>query len=134
MEAALMGGRHVALPTLLWFALATISCAPTTGPTTAAGAAAAAKPAAGAVPSPVANAAASPVDQAAASSATAPAAFDEQAVAAFYRGKTIRLTVGYAPGGSFDLHARVVARHLPRYTPGNPNVVVENRPGAGGFV
>ena len=61
-------------------------------------------------------------------------AFDEQAIGNFYRGKTIRLVVGYAAGSSFDLHARVVGRYLSQYMPGNPNVIVENKSGAGGFV
>ena len=59
---------------------------------------------------------------------------DDQAVADFYRRKTVRIVVGYAAGGAFDVHARTVARHLPRYVPGNPNVIVENRPGAGGIL
>lgn len=59
------------------------------------------------------------------------AKFDEKAVAEFYRGKTIRIIVGSAPGGGFDLYARALARYLPQYVPGAPNVIVENRPGAG---
>ena len=54
------------------------------------------------------------------------AGFDEQAVASFYRGKTLRLVVGYAPGGGNDLAARMLARHMPKYLPGDPNIVVEN--------
>jgi tripartite-type tricarboxylate transporter receptor subunit TctC len=45
--------------------------------------------------------------------------------------KTITLTVGYAPGGSYDLYARFVARFLGRHVPGQPAVVVQNMPGAG---
>jgi tripartite-type tricarboxylate transporter receptor subunit TctC len=62
------------------------------------------------------------------------ATFDEQAVASFYRGKTIKVLVGFAPGGTFDLYARMVAKVLPKHIPGNPNVVVENRPGAGSML
>jgi tripartite-type tricarboxylate transporter receptor subunit TctC len=60
--------------------------------------------------------------------------FDEQAVANFYRGKTIRILVGFAPGGTFDLYARMVAKVLPKHIPGNPSVVVENKPGAGSIL
>ena len=49
----------------------------------------------------------------------------------FYKGKTITLVVGYASGGSYDLNARLVARHFGRFIPGNPAVVVSNMPGAG---
>jgi tripartite-type tricarboxylate transporter receptor subunit TctC len=53
------------------------------------------------------------------------------AVADFYKGRTITLIVGYGPGGGYDLFARLMARHLGRYVPGNPTVVVQNMPGAG---
>ena len=49
----------------------------------------------------------------------------------FYKGKTISVVVGATPGGAFDINARVVARYLPKYVPGNPSVVVQNMPGAG---
>ena len=52
-------------------------------------------------------------------------------VADFYKGRTITLIVGYGPGGGYDLFARLMARHLGRYIPGNPTVVVQNMPGAG---
>ena len=52
-------------------------------------------------------------------------------VAAFYRGKTIRLVVGIGVGSGYDINARVLARHLPKYIPGNPTVIVQNQPGAG---
>ena len=55
------------------------------------------------------------------------------AVADFYRGKTITFTVVFAPGGTFDLYSRLVAAHLPKYVPGNPRIVVQNVPGAGGL-
>src|SRR5689334_12747092 len=44
----------------------------------------------------------------------------------FYRGKTIRVIVGSAAGGGFDTYSRVIARHLGKYLPGNPNLIVEN--------
>ncbi len=59
---------------------------------------------------------------------TARAAAD---VLAFYRGKTIRLVIGTAPGGGVDLIGRLVAKHLRDHIPGNPSIVVQNMPGAG---
>src|SRR3954470_387903 len=50
-----------------------------------------------------------------------------------YRGKTINLMVGSGEGGGFDLSARLVAQFLGRYIPGNPNIVVQNMPGASGL-
>jgi tripartite-type tricarboxylate transporter receptor subunit TctC len=51
----------------------------------------------------------------------------------FYAGKTIKLYIGFGPGGGYDLYARVLARHLRRFIPGTPNVIPENMPGAGGL-
>ncbi len=48
----------------------------------------------------------------------------------FYRGKTIRLIVGLAPGGGFDTYSRVIARHMGKHIPGAPAMVVDNMPGA----
>lgn len=53
------------------------------------------------------------------------------AVADFYKGKQVSVIVGYGPGGGYDVYARLVARHIGRHIPGNPNVVVQNMPGAG---
>lgn len=65
----------------------------------------------------------------------APAAMaDTAAVKAFYRGKTINMLVATSPGGRYDVNARLIARHLNRFIPGNPNVVVQNTPGGGGLV
>lgn len=50
---------------------------------------------------------------------------------AVYSRKGITLTVGYAPGGSYDLYARFTGRFLGRHLPGKPAVVVQNMPGAG---
>jgi tripartite-type tricarboxylate transporter receptor subunit TctC len=48
-----------------------------------------------------------------------------------FEGKTIRIVVGFGPGGGYDSYARVLARHYGQHLPGRPNVVVENMPGAG---
>lgn len=58
-----------------------------------------------------------------------PARADE--VAGFYRGRQITLYVGFSPGGGYDVYARLLARHIGKYIPGRPNVVVQNLPGAG---
>jgi tripartite-type tricarboxylate transporter receptor subunit TctC len=55
-------------------------------------------------------------------------------VANFYRGKQVRLIVGTAPGGGYDLFARIVARHIAAHIPGQPTVIVQNLPAAGGLV
>src|SRR5262245_28916265 len=55
-------------------------------------------------------------------------------VAAFYHGKQIRILVGSAPGGGYDLFARVVARHMAQHIPGHPTIIVQNFPAAGGMV
>jgi len=52
-------------------------------------------------------------------------------VAAFYKGKVVRLIVGIGVGSGYDINARLVARYLPKYIPGNPTVIVQNQPGAG---
>src|SRR5262249_29731571 len=49
----------------------------------------------------------------------------------FYKGKQINLIVGSGPGGGYAVVARLLARHLGRYVAGNPNIVVQNMPGAG---
>jgi tripartite-type tricarboxylate transporter receptor subunit TctC len=49
----------------------------------------------------------------------------------FYAGKTITFIVGGDAAGGYDVYARAIARHLARFIPGNPNVVVQNMPGAG---
>jgi tripartite-type tricarboxylate transporter receptor subunit TctC len=64
--------------------------------------------------------------------AAAPALADD--VASFYRGKQIRFVVGSAAGGTYDLLARIVAQHLPAHIPGNPSIIVQNQPTAGGAV
>ncbi|HUK61077.1 MAG TPA: hypothetical protein VLV50_17745 [Stellaceae bacterium] len=49
----------------------------------------------------------------------------------FYRGKTVTIMVGFSPGGGFDINARLLARHIGKHIPGNPDVIVTNLPGAG---
>lgn len=51
-------------------------------------------------------------------------------VADFYRGKSVRIVVGFGTGGGYDLYARLVAAHLGQHIPGKPSVIVENMPGA----
>jgi tripartite-type tricarboxylate transporter receptor subunit TctC len=55
-------------------------------------------------------------------------------VAAFYAGKTMRMVIGYPPGGSNDIYARIVAKHIGRFIPGSPTVISQNMPGAGSLV
>src|SRR5882672_8903330 len=57
-----------------------------------------------------------------------------QDVAAFYKGKQLRFIVGSAAGGGYDLFARIVARHIGNSIPGNPSIIVQNQPAAGGVV
>src|SRR5215813_12575176 len=52
-------------------------------------------------------------------------------VADFYQGRTIDLEIGYSTGGGYDIYARMLARHLGRFIPGNPTIVPKNMPGAG---
>lgn len=61
----------------------------------------------------------------AAATTMAPAAAQD-----FYKGKTITIVVGFTAGGGFDLNARLLARHLGRHLAGNPDVIVQNMPGA----
>lgn len=60
--------------------------------------------------------------------------FDLPAQTNFYQGKTIRVVVGSSTGGGYDLWARLMALHLGKHIPGNPVLVVQNMPGAGGVV
>jgi len=56
-----------------------------------------------------------------------------QAPVEFYKGKNIEIQVNVSVGGGYDLYARMLARHMSRHIPGNPNVVVQNMPGGGGM-
>jgi tripartite-type tricarboxylate transporter receptor subunit TctC len=63
--------------------------------------------------------------------------FDVAAIYAqsnFYQGKTVTVVVGSAPGGLYDLWGRLLARTMGKYIPGNPNMLVQNMPGAGSIV
>jgi tripartite-type tricarboxylate transporter receptor subunit TctC len=61
--------------------------------------------------------------------ATAPSQAQE-----FFRGKQLTIVVGFSAGGGYDVTARLYARHYGRHIPGNPNVIVQNMPGAGSAV
>ncbi|MGH7927503.1 MAG: Bug family tripartite tricarboxylate transporter substrate binding protein, partial [Candidatus Binatia bacterium] len=61
-------------------------------------------------------------------------AYNEKTVADFYRGKTLTIVVGHSAGGGFDRYARAIARHLGKYIPGNPSVLVNNMVGAGTMI
>jgi tripartite-type tricarboxylate transporter receptor subunit TctC len=63
--------------------------------------------------------------------ATAAPTHAQDDVAAFYQGKTVRLIVGIGVGSGYDVNARALARHLGKHIPGNPNIIVQNQPGAG---
>jgi tripartite-type tricarboxylate transporter receptor subunit TctC len=62
---------------------------------------------------------------------TAPAV---QAQAPFYQGKTITIIIGIPPGGVSDLWVRLYSRYMSKHIPGNPNIIVQNMPGAGSLV
>ncbi len=52
----------------------------------------------------------------------------------FYKGKVIRIVVGFSAGGGFDTYARSLSRYMGKYIPGNPTLIVENMPGAGSLI
>jgi tripartite-type tricarboxylate transporter receptor subunit TctC len=52
----------------------------------------------------------------------------------FYRGKTIRIMVGSTAGGFYDRWARLFARYMPKYIPGQPEIVAQNMTGAGSVI
>jgi len=57
-----------------------------------------------------------------------------QSVEDFYRGKPLRMLIGYGPGGGYDIYARLVAQFLPRHLPGHPTIVPQNMAGAGSLL
>ncbi len=65
---------------------------------------------------------------------TAPASAQTDPLADAYKGRTATVVVSSSPGGGYDTLSRAIARHIGRHLPGNPNVVVQNMPGAGGIV
>lgn len=56
-----------------------------------------------------------------------------QDAASFFKGKQVRLTVGFSPGGGYDAYTRLLSRHYGRHIPGNPEMIVVNMPGASSF-
>jgi tripartite-type tricarboxylate transporter receptor subunit TctC len=52
----------------------------------------------------------------------------------FYKDKTIRIIVGFTSGGLYDQYARLLARYMGKHIPGNPNIIVQNMPGAGSII
>lgn len=58
--------------------------------------------------------------------------FAQESVEDFYSGNRVTIYVGFGPGGGYDLYARLASEFLGRHIPGNPEVIVENMPGAGG--
>jgi putative tricarboxylic transport membrane protein len=71
---------------------------------------------------------------AAAAPGAAPAPAARSLPADYFAGKTITLLVGFSPGGPSDVFARQVAQYLKQHVPGNPTVIVDHKPGAGGIV
>jgi tripartite-type tricarboxylate transporter receptor subunit TctC len=58
----------------------------------------------------------------------------EARAAPYYEGKVITIMVGFSPGGGYDRLSRLLAKHLPRFIPGKPTVLVQNLPGAGSMI
>lgn len=52
----------------------------------------------------------------------------------FYKGKTLRIVIGFPPGGIVDLWARFIAQYMGRYIPGTPDLIVQNMPGGGSMI
>ncbi len=63
-----------------------------------------------------------------------PASASAAAADEFYKGKSIRIVVGFSAGGGFDTYARAIARHMSRHIPGQPPIIVENMTGAGSLI
>jgi len=64
---------------------------------------------------------------------TAILGFSAGAEAVNFKGKTIKVVIGYGAGGGYDRYGRQVARHIGRHLPGNPKVIAQNKPGAGSY-
>jgi tripartite-type tricarboxylate transporter receptor subunit TctC len=122
----------VAIVTLGACAPASTPAKPTEKP--AAAAQPTAKPAAATEPKPAE--AAKPAAEAAKPAPSKPAtgAVNKEEIGRQLQGKTITLTVGYAPGGGFDTIARLFVEYAPKYIPGNPKMVVTNMPGGDSLV
>jgi tripartite-type tricarboxylate transporter receptor subunit TctC len=52
----------------------------------------------------------------------------------YYQGKSIKVVVGFTTGGFYDRWARLLSRHMPKHLPGNPEMIVQNMPGAGSVI
>ena len=52
----------------------------------------------------------------------------------YYGGKTITIIAGTKAGDVYDTYARLFAQHMPQFIPGNPNIIVQNMPGAGSMI
>lgn len=63
-----------------------------------------------------------------------PTAASAETVEAFFKGKTITAIVPFGPGGGYSIYTQITARHLPQFVPGNPTVVPQHMPGAGGIL
>lgn len=63
--------------------------------------------------------------------ATAGAALAQQSPAEFYKNKTVTIIVSTGAGGGYDVLARAMQRHLPKFIPGQPSIIVQNMPGGG---
>lgn len=61
-------------------------------------------------------------------------ALSQATTADYYRGKTVRVFIGFGPGGSSSLYAEILVRYMGRHLPGNPIVIAQHMPGAGGLV
>ncbi|HEV8723376.1 MAG TPA: tripartite tricarboxylate transporter substrate-binding protein [Candidatus Binatia bacterium] len=59
---------------------------------------------------------------------------DAYAQANYFQGKTVRVVIATTTGGGYDLWARLASRHLGKHIPGNPTIIAQNMPGAGGVV
>jgi tripartite-type tricarboxylate transporter receptor subunit TctC len=65
--------------------------------------------------------------------AVSPELAQAQSVADFYKNKSVNLAISFPPGGGYDLYARILGRHMGKHIPGNPTIVPQNMPGAGGL-
>ena len=63
--------------------------------------------------------------------ASIPTPAQSQSVAEFYKGRNMTMVIGFSAGSGYDIYARLLARHMPKYIPGNPTIISQNMPGAG---
>src|SRR3970040_2695191 len=54
--------------------------------------------------------------------------------ATFYQGKTVTIISGTTAGSAYDTYARLIATHMSKHIPGNPNLIVQNMPGGGSII